>query len=272
MVIFLYGADDYRREQRKKFYIEEFKKKYSGLSAEYFDLEEKNKLEDLLGFLRSSSLFQPKKLAALENVSESDNKKLAEILKPVAGDPAAVAVLSEKNKPAGALKFLIDLKKPSVVEEFDHLAGAEWIAFVKEEAKAREVVLSPEAVKFLAEIYTKNSWGFVTELEKLSNLGSSQDPRSCDDKRLISRADLEALGLETVPDYWAVMGGLRSQSRETRLRALEKLLSQKEPPAKIFNILASQWREKIPQMAEYDFMVKSGKLEYEEALLDAVIG
>ena len=44
-----------------------------------------------------------------------------------------------------------------------------------------------------------------------------------------------------------------------------------DPPPKIFNILASQWREKTHEMAEYDFAVKSGKLEYDDALLALVL-
>jgi hypothetical protein len=45
-----------------------------------------------------------------------------------------------------------------------------------------------------------------------------------------------------------------------------------DPAPKLFNILASQWKEKISQFARYDLAIKSGKLDYEEALLDAVIG
>ena len=57
-----------------------------------------------------------------------------------------------------------------------------------------------------------------------------------------------------------------------RLTALETLLAMNDPAAKLFNILASQWKEKIPQFAKYDLAIKSGKLEYEEALVDLVIG
>jgi len=44
-----------------------------------------------------------------------------------------------------------------------------------------------------------------------------------------------------------------------------------DPAAKIFNILAAQAGEKIPRMADYDIAVKSGKLDYEEVLLDLAI-
>lgn len=273
MIIFLYGLDDYRREQRKKFYIEEFKKKYSGLSVGYFDLADGSAslvagsaLDDLRAFLRGQSLFEKKKLAVIYGLFAADE----EAAKKVLGSPrenGTVVLFSEAKKPPKALAFL--LAKPTrrgsgqatAVEEFEYLEGAGWTAFIKKEAMTRGVALSPEAVEFLADIYIKNAWGLITELDKLSNLGKAD----------ISRADLEALGLETMPNYWTMINSAKSHNLNTRLWALEKLFAQKEPPAKLFNILASLWKEKTPQMAEQDFMVKSGKLEYEEALVGLVL-
>jgi hypothetical protein len=65
--------------------------------------------------------------------------------------------------------------------------------------------------------------------------------------------------------------GIRSSDMRNRLSALEMLLATGDPPPKIFNILAAQWREKTREMAEYDFAVKSGKLEYDDALLALVL-
>ena len=283
MIIFLYGPDDFRREQRKKFYIEEFKKKYSDLSIGYFDLAEDGKLDELEAFLRGQSLFEKKKLAVVENLYEAEEKGVANVLRqfsaanpgPTVAKKATVErevnlgasgkqdrtiiLCSESRKPPKALAFLSE--EPSKAEEFENLEGAAWRAFIKKEAEKLEAKLDRDALEFLAEVYQKNTWGLMTELEKISNL-----PR-----KEVQRADLEMLGLETLPNYWMMINSAKSQNLKTRLWALEELLAQKEPPAKIFNILASLWREKIPAMAEYDFMVKSGKLEYEEALVDVVL-
>jgi hypothetical protein len=67
------------------------------------------------------------------------------------------------------------------------------------------------------------------------------------------------------------MNGLKSYDLKNRLYAFESMLALGDPAAKIFNILASQWQEKIPHMAEYDLAVKSGKVDYEEALVDLLI-
>ena len=142
-----------------------------------------------------------------------------------------------------------------------YFAGAEWNSFVRAQAKKSGVVLDAAAAQFLADVHQGNTWGLVTEIEKLVGLG----------RAVVARKDLDALGLEVAPNYWALMNSLKSVDSKNRLWALEKMLASGNPPPKIFNILASQWREKTAHMAEYDLKIKSGKLDYEEALVDLVL-
>lgn len=261
MIIFLYGPDDYLREQKKKWYIKEFKKKYSGLGLGRFDLESDEGLDELKTFVRNQSIFEKKKLAALENsFNEETRSKLANLLKPLAGDKNITILLSEKKEPVKALDFL--LEKPTVSQEFDYLAGYEWEKFINLEAKKLGFILDDPAVKFLADVYKGNTWGLITELEKLASVKRGG---------AITRRDLDGLDLEVAPNYWAMMNSLKSADVRSRLWALEKLISFGDPPPKIFNIISSQWREKLPAMAEYDLKVKSGKLDYDEALLDLAL-
>ena len=259
MIIFLHGPDDYRREQKKRWYIKEFKKKYSGLSVGYFDLAETDQLDEFRAFTRSQSIFEEKKLAVLENIYEMEEKQLAQVLEPPTNDKATTVLLSEKEKPNKTLGFL--LKKPATTEEFEYLQSEEWSGFIVQAAHKLKINLSPEAIPFLAGVYQNNTWGLMTELEKVRDLRLGT----------IERRDLENLGLEVMPDFWSTMNGLKNRELAQRLTTLEKIFSRNEPPPKIFNILSSLWREKIPQMAEYDLKVKSGKLEYEEVLLDLVL-
>ena len=152
------------------------------------------------------------------------------------------------------------LKAPVIFQEFPALIGATWETFVKSEAKKLGATLTPTAIKFLAEVHQGNSWALATELQKLSGI-----------KNTIDVKDLDALGLDAAPNYWALMNGVKSYDIRARLGALETLLAMSDPAPKLFNILASQWKEKIGQFAKYDLAIKSGKLEYEEALVDAVL-
>jgi hypothetical protein len=99
------------------------------------------------------------------------------------------------------------------------------------------------------------------DLEKLSALGV-----------LIDKKDLDKYDLEAAPNYWALLNGLKSSDVKNRLYALEKLFSINDPAAKIFNIVAAQAGDRIQHVAEYDLAIKSGKLDYEEALVDFVLG
>lgn len=261
MIIFLYGPDDYRREEKKRWYVSEFKKKHSGLTVQLFDFSdaERDNLADFQNFARSQSIFESKKLAILENTYDADEEKLKDALREIVAKKATIVLCSERGKPAKALSFL--LEPPATVEKFEYLTGYEWEIFARGRAKKLGLEFSDFAFKFLAAVYQNNTWGFVTELEKIRNLKNG----------VIDKKDLAGLDLEIAPDYWALFDGLRGQDLKTRIAALEKLFAIGDPPPKIFNILASGWREKTPQMAEYDLKVKSGKLDYEEALVDLVI-
>jgi DNA polymerase III delta subunit len=204
--------------------------------------------------LANQSIFETAKLAVIENAFEADAKQLAKLLSPLLENKTTTVLLSERGKPVKALGFF--LEKPAIFQEFKQLEEPLFTSFIIAEAKKIGLTVSSSAAHFLGTVYQGNTWTLVTELEKIVSL-----------KKTIDKKDLDVLDLEVAPNYWALMNGLKSSDARVRLATLEKMLAMGDPPAKIFNILASQWQEKIPAIAEYDFMVKSGKLEYEEALV-----
>jgi DNA polymerase III delta subunit len=270
MLIFLYGPDDYRRSQKKRELIAEFTKKRSELGLRHFDFLVTGARDEFDEFARTESLFVPARLAVLENAFELEPSALAKILKPfVAGDkkntsPSGLTILlSERDKPVKALAFL--LEKPTIAQKFEVLAGAEWISFIGAEAKKIGLRLALPAAQFLATVYQGNSWALATELAKLAVW-----------KPTIERRDLDAFDLEVAPNYWGLLNGMKSFDMRIRLATLEQLFALSDPPAKIFNILAAQAGQKgteaLQKFAEFDFAVKSGKLEYEETLVDLALG
>ena len=261
MIIFLYGPDDYRRLQKKKDFIAEFKKKRSESGLAFFDFTDKDAPGRFEEFARNQSLFESAKLAILENVFELDVKLLSALLAPLAEQKAITVLISERDKPVKALGFLIE--KPSLSQKFENLEGPAWTSFIAAEAKRLGFAVSAAAAQFLGTVYQGNTWGLVTELQKISGFKASNS--------IVDTSDLDTLELEAAPNYWALLNGLKSADARTRLVTLEKMLALNDPPPKIFNILASQWQERTPQIAELDFAVKSGALEYEEALLSVIL-
>jgi len=260
MIIFLYGPDDYRRSEKKRSLIAEFTKKRSEIGLSVFDLEEKVALEKLGEFLKTQSIFETAKLAVLENAFELDAPKLAKLLKPFIEEKNTTLLIAGKDKPVKALAFL--LEKPVFAQKFEALTGAEWTAFIVAEAKKNDVQLTPAAAQFLGTVYGGNTWGLITEIEKLCGFKNGV---------AIDKKDLDIFDFEVAPNYWGLINGLKNYDIKNRLYAFETMLAANDPPAKIFNILAAQWQEKIPHMAEYDLAVKSGKVDYEEALVDLLI-
>lgn len=274
MIIFLHGPDEYRRLQKKKEIIAEFGKKHDGVAANRFDLAEKEEFARFAEFMESQSLFDPKKLAIVDNVfevigGESAKKELAAALKEAAKNTNVTVLISEKNKSSEGLTFLAGKSTGIKTQDFPYLAGAKWEAFISELARENGVVPQRNAVKFLAEVYRNDTWGLATEIEKISTLrnpstGSGQG-------KAIGLEDLKKLDLEISQDFFGLLNGLKNYAMDNRLASLEKLFSANEPAQKIFSIIAYQIPDKLGQMAKYDVLVKSGKLDYEEALVDLVI-
>ncbi|MFA6354540.1 MAG: hypothetical protein WCX12_02560 [Candidatus Paceibacterota bacterium] len=260
MIIFLYGPDDYRREEKRRAIVGEFLKKRSGLSVRFFSAEgDLNWFEEFKSFLRNQSIFESAKLVVIGGILEVPAKGLAEELKLFLENKSVTVVISTPDKPGKELNFL--LKKPVLTQGFDVLKGKEWNLFVKREIKKREMNFAPAAVDFLEKVYEGNPWRLVTELDKLR----------CLELEIIDRKDLEKMGLEVMPNFWSLILGFKSRFLGDRLRALEKMLGTNEPTAKVFNIIAYQLPEKIEKIAGYDLAIKSGKMDYEEALVDLAL-
>ncbi|MBI2033929.1 MAG: hypothetical protein HYT13_02420 [Candidatus Liptonbacteria bacterium] len=255
MIIYLHGPDDYRREEKKKEIASEFKRKHSNLGIDHFDLSKEGELGRLEEFRKSQSIFEPLKFAILENVFEDEAPELKKELKAAAADENLTVLISERESPPEGLG------KKILTQKFDYLSGSPWEAFIAAEAKKRGLKLTSRALSFIAAVYQGDTWRLITELDKMSFLS----------RPLIDRADLENLGLEITPNFWEMLRGLKSENLKQRFTSLETIFSENEPAGKVFNILAYQWPERLEAFANYDLLVKSGKLDYEEVFVDLVI-
>jgi len=260
MIIFLYGPDDDRRREKKKGIIAEFRKKRGGLGLESFDLADEDAAVRFTDFSRSQSLFEAEKLAILENLYEEGEKSFAPALKDAAKLKHLTVLISEREKTNANFPFLAGKSAAVKSQKFDHLKGKEWEAFALKEAKERDIKIHPLALRFLARAYERDSWRLVTEFEKLALIDAE-----------VGEKDLESFGIEIAPDFWGTVNGIKDFELNTRLASLEKLISANEPLPKIFNMLLYGWPDKLQQLAQYDAAIKSGKLDYEEALVDAVL-
>ena len=259
MIIFLYGPDAYRRVQKKKSIIAEFSKKHSPSGIRHFDFGEKQAAEKFCKISRIQSIFNPMSLAVLESVFEEATEDFSEMLKDISALPNLTVLLSETGPAPKAFSFLT--RKPVLSEKFAVQSGDEWAGFIMRELRNKNLKLTKDALILLSEAYKGDSWRLVTELEKLQSLG----------KLLIERSDLDDLDIELNPSFWGLVQNFKNGRESVRLGALAAFDSRKDIPAKVFNILASMCPGRVREFACADKAIKSGKLGYEEALLDLAL-
>jgi len=269
MIIFLYGPDSYRRQKKANYIIEEYCHKHSNLSLAYFDLDPSTssgqeflRLQEFSSqMLIFSALGGNKKLAVLKNAFALDLKILREFLKKYVKTEDLTILISEDNFPA-ELKSV--LSKAFSAEKFELFEGDKWKFFIQKQAKERNINLTSQAVIFLSRVFENDVWGLINELDKIS-LTLKKTPLDTADFKKISDYDSES------PDIYGFINAVSENwPMEEKIINLEKLFTAQEEPAKIFNYMASFRylpQELIKKLADYDVLVKSGKIDYEEILV-----
>jgi len=257
MLITLYGPDSYRRIKKLNEIVSAYRDKYTGLSYERIDMSLDDTLDDFKNFARTRSMFDPVRLVVLDNPLEADDQKeFRNLLKANTEDKELTIVINSTKKPGATYKFLYE--KPASNQEFPALKGEKLNAFIKQLSDEFGVSLGMETKNALINLFGSDTWGLATEIGQLS-LTKDQ-------------------GIESRPvtDYFQLINAVKyGHSSKERLTALEMILSErKDEPARVFNSLAYRLSsvEEANRFADYDVAIKSGKLEYEEILLDLALG
>ena len=255
MIIFLYGPDSYRRFQKQSSIEKAYRDKRGNISDGRFDLDKAGELDRFNNFVINVSMFEDMKLAILDNAYEAiDDKRFRAILKNELESKNVVLLISEDKKPLVKVKFLLD--KPVQSQEFEELTGAKLKTFIKKEAEERSLKLPEKTIEAIQDSFGSDTWTIVTELDKMALNGSPtlRKPKA---------------------DFFMLTNTLKgSRDIRQKLVALEFILSdRKDDAARVFNSLSYRLNSKqeAATLAAYDVAVKSGKLDYEEVLVDLAL-
>jgi DNA polymerase III delta subunit len=268
MIIFLYGEDSYRRHQKLKELIAAYRAKHKDIDFLQIDLAETPadwlKAKD---FLVQPSMFVDSKILVVKESGSVDEKDWRKVLKAELANAKVFILISDAKKPAKPFDFL--LKPPAQAQLFEELTGEALGSFLKKEAAKRGLVFAPEAWHFFTNYVSKQSergWFSAGELQKIA-LANFQAP--------ISLVALQKAVRPAVGDFSFLKAKnlFFERTPGRRLFWLEDLILTKEEPAYLFNLLAYQAQGRdLGRFADYDVSIKSGGLEYEEALLAFILG
>ncbi|MBU2101434.1 hypothetical protein KKH05_01825 [Patescibacteria group bacterium] len=258
MVITLYGADSYRRIKKLNELVNSFIEKRGAVSHERFSLEEEEDFDRLNSFIRTPSMFSPKKLVVLDDPFEyPKTKELKDLLKTNTDEENTNIIINTEKKFKPAFKFLTE--SPNKFEEYNPLKGRELDKFIETEAKLLGISLKPNEIGLLKDLVGADTWRIMTELERVS---------------LTQGKDVEDKG--AVIEYFPTFNSLKyGNTTRQKLVALEQLLSGARYDAeRIFNGLAFKPSNALEadMYADYNAAARAGRLEYDEALVAVALG
>src|SRR3989344_8595504 len=143
MLIYLYGPDAYRRQQKLKEITGKFTDKHGNSGLERFDLSVKGEIERLKDFTTTQSLFDSSKFGIVYEANEAEPKEVNALLKIADGSKSiSLAVVAEKALPK---TFKILSGEAVISQEFDNPAPAQLSALAKAEGQKRDFKL-PDAL------------------------------------------------------------------------------------------------------------------------------
>ncbi len=257
MIIYLWGKDSYRRSEKAKEIIEEYKKKHSAFSMQSFDFQEDGAWESFKGAVNAVSLFDNFKFLIAKNlmpIGAEIEKEAKEVLEKIHSVKETILLVVADDEPNKKFSFILD--KPSMVQEFEELVGSQFESFIKIESAKANLRLTPNILRELGATYQGNNWAVVSAIKSLST-----NPQAVIGEKPRVSANI----------FPEAMAALKASSFKVSLPIIERLLIR-EDAAYVFNMLASISSINDKKVfADYDVAIKSGKLDYETAITDWAI-
>ena len=141
--------------------------------------------------------------------------------------------------------------------------------FVRKEAQTRGIVFEMQALEyFLRHLFwsENRSWAAINGLDVIALAGFANP---------VSLSDLKKLFVVGINEevYQIARAFVFEPQWRAKLALLERALVENTSDAHLFNTIAFQARgDEIGKLADFDVAIKSGNLEYEEALTSFALG
>lgn len=261
MIIILSGPDSYRRLQKVKEIKQAYQAKNPRGAVLAIDAEEASQRQEFARSVGAAQLFAPVRLIHISNyTSGATDKVFTTAITAMVDKKTDVVVLDDEGTVPKAWKFLKDEKIKH--QEFEYLEGALWVQYINTQAKNKNLELTKDGLGYLDRHAAKNTWKLMSDLEMLAL--AQENP-------VTAHVCARILGDKQKKEFFPLVLGFQSPNRSQKIKSLEQLLADGTDGAKIFNTAAALAKTKASQYARLDVLVKSGLLDYEEALVDLAI-
>ena len=249
MIIFLFGADTYRSQQKLREIIEHYKKIHkSGLNLKYFNLKEKEastefsrtSFEDFKNVIQQNSMFDEKKLIVLKEALPNENFKenfLKDTKKIVGLQDIILFYETEEPRKNNALfKFL---RKKARCQEFKPLERQRLRSWTKKEFENYQTDIDQTALEKLVNFIGNDLWQLSNEIKKLVSFKNGQEIKEQDIKLLV-RPRIETHIFKTI-DAIALKNNLRAGKKQA-LELVHKHLQNGDNPLYLLSMINFQFR------------------------------
>ena len=249
----VYGSDTHRRGRAVREICDKYRNKYPDGTVATFDLGEGQEVFDALRkFAGAPGLFAKASLAVVLSPADGE-KPFVKFLKEISeAAHVTVLVVADKKLPKD-FALLYEKGVGPAKAEFEPLEGLEFLKFLKADAVEKGLRVTDTQLKSAGELFAGDTWGAVTEVERMAFGGELGEKK-------------------TQLNFQAAMGSLANAGAPAQRLRMLFLLLESDDPGKIFNMAAAWSRgEGKVKFADYDIAVKSGQLEFGEALLEYVL-
>ena len=236
MIIFLYGPDTYRSQQKLNEIIEHYQKVHkSGLNLRYFDGDSEKSLnfQDFRNEIETASMFREKKLLVLKDIfSNKDFQE--EFLKQRekfvnSGNIILIYERKQADKKSPFFKFL---QKNSESQEFEPLEGPKLSSWIKKEFKQYNSKTDSEALAKLIEYVGNDLWRMSNEIRKLASY-----------KKEIGIKEIELLVRSKIEtDIFKTIDAIAQKNKKQALILLHKHLEKGDSPLYLLSMINYQFR------------------------------
>lgn len=233
MILFLYGKDTYRLQQKLKEIEAQYKKVHkSGLNLEKIEVEQID-FREFWNKLFQQSMFIEKKLFFLTGLFSNQRFKedFFKKIKAIA-DSGDIVVVYEKGVVSKTDRLFCELKKYAESQEFEVLSGQKLRDWLKREVTKWGAEIEEKALDKLIGFVGSELWQMDNEIKKLTAYTKSIREK---DVEFLVKPKIEVVIFETID-------ALAQQDKRKALRLLHKHFEKGDSPFYLLKMINFQFR------------------------------